>query len=91
MITIRFEKVSKLFPQHHAHAPDGDFWALRDVDFECREGEVLGLLGRNGSGKSTILKLAARVTSPTSGMVTSVKEVAPMLELGAGFHPDLTG
>jgi lipopolysaccharide transport system ATP-binding protein len=91
MTTIRFEQVSKKFRQHHANPPDGDLWAVRDVDFECGEGEVLGLVGRNGCGKSTLLKLAAGVTSPTSGRVTCTKQVAPMLELGAGFHPDLTG
>lgn len=91
MTPIRFERVSKRFRQRHAHAPDGDLWALRDVSFECREGEVLGLIGRNGCGKSTLLKLAANVTFPTAGKVTCVRPVAPMLELGAGFHPDLTG
>lgn len=91
MTTIRFEHVSKMFRQRHAHAPDGDLWALRDVSFECGEGDVLGLIGRNGCGKSTLLKLAARVTSPTQGIVTCARPVAPMLELGAGFHPDLTG
>jgi lipopolysaccharide transport system ATP-binding protein len=91
MTTVRFENVSKVFRQRHAYAPDNDLWALRDVSFECGEGEVLGLIGRNGCGKSTLLKLAARVTSPTRGVVTCVKPVAPMLELGAGFHPDLSG
>jgi lipopolysaccharide transport system ATP-binding protein len=91
MTTIRFEQVSKKYRQRHAYEADGDLWALRDVAFECGEGEVLGLVGRNGCGKSTLLKVAAGVTSPTSGTVTTVKPIAPMLELGAGFHPDLTG
>jgi lipopolysaccharide transport system ATP-binding protein len=91
MVTIRFENVSKMFRQRHAGAPDGDLWVLRDVSFECREGEVLGLVGRNGCGKSTLLKLAANVSSPTSGKVTCIQPIAPMLELGAGFHHDLTG
>jgi lipopolysaccharide transport system ATP-binding protein len=91
MTTLRFQHVSKLFRQRHEHARDTDLWALWDIDFACEEGEVLGLVGRNGCGKSTVLKLAARVTSPTEGSVTCVPEVAPMLELGAGFHPDLTG
>jgi ABC-type polysaccharide/polyol phosphate transport system ATPase subunit len=89
--TVRYEKVSKVFRQRNAHAADGSLWALKDITFECAEGEVVGLLGRNGCGKSTLLKLAARVTSPTTGTVTCVRPVAPMLELGAGFHPDLTG
>lgn len=91
MTTIRFEQVSKLFRQRHAHAPDGELWAVKDVNFECKEGEVLGVIGRNGCGKSTLLKLAANVTAPTRGKVTCVRPVAPMLELGAGFHQDLTG
>jgi len=91
MTTIRFEQVSKLFRQRHAHAPDGELWAVKNVSFECREGEVLGVIGRNGCGKSTLLKLAANVTAPTRGQVTCVRPVAPMLELGAGFHQDLTG
>jgi lipopolysaccharide transport system ATP-binding protein len=89
--TLRFHHVSKLYRQRHEHAHDTDLWALADIDFECREGEVLGVVGRNGCGKSTILKLAAKVTSPTSGHIDCIPEVAPMLELGAGFHPDLTG
>ncbi len=91
MIPICFENVSKKYRQRHEHQADGDLWALRDVSFECHEGEVLGLVGRNGCGKSTTLKLAAGVTSPTTGTVTTLKPIAPMLELGAGFHPDLTG
>jgi ABC-type polysaccharide/polyol phosphate transport system ATPase subunit len=91
MSTIRFEQVSKKFLRHHANAADDDLWAVRDVSFECQQGEVLGLVGRNGCGKSTLLKLAAGVTTPTTGRTTTLKPIAPMLELGAGFHPDLTG
>lgn len=91
MTTIHFEQVSKKFRQRHAQAPDGELWAVQDVSFECKEGEVLGVIGRNGCGKSTVLKLAANVTSPTRGKVACVRPVAPMLELGAGFHQDLTG
>ena len=91
MIPLRFENVSKKYRQRHQHEADSDLWALRDVCFECNQGEVLGLVGRNGCGKSTVLKLAAGVTAATSGNVTTMKPIAPMLELGAGFHPDLTG
>jgi ABC-type polysaccharide/polyol phosphate transport system ATPase subunit len=91
MTTVRFDGVSKLYRQHHMGAPDGDLWALRDVSFACGEGETVGLVGRNGCGKSTVLKLAAGVTHPSEGSVECARPVAPMLELGAGFHPDLTG
>jgi lipopolysaccharide transport system ATP-binding protein len=91
MTAIRFENVSKKYRQRHANEADADLWALRDISFECQPGEVLGLVGRNGCGKSTLLKLAAGVTTPTTGTVTTNKPIAPMLELGAGFHPDLTG
>ncbi len=91
MTAIRFENVSKKYRQRHANEADADMWALRDISFECEPGEILGLVGRNGCGKSTLLKLAAGVTTPTTGTVTTSKPIAPMLELGAGFHPDLTG
>ncbi len=68
-----------------------DFWALRDVGFGVRRGEVLGVIGRNGAGKSTLLKLISRVTSPTTGRIDLQGRVASLLEVGTGFHPDLTG
>jgi ABC-type polysaccharide/polyol phosphate transport system ATPase subunit len=89
--TLTFDNVSKLYQQRHHNAPDTELWAVRDVSFTCNEGEVVGLVGRNGCGKSTLMKLAANVTAPSTGTITSVKPIAPMLELGAGFHPDLTG
>lgn len=69
----------------------GNFWALRQVDLSINKGEILGLIGPNGAGKSTLLKLVARVMRPTKGRVWVKGIVAPLLEFGAGFHPDLTG
>lgn len=67
------------------------FWALQEVDLAVYEGEVFGLIGHNGAGKSTLLKLVARVLKPTRGRVWVRGRVAPLLEIGAGFHPELTG
>lgn len=68
-----------------------EFWALRDVNLELKQGEVFGLIGRNGAGKSTLLKTVARVIRPTKGRVWVKGHVAPLLEMGAGFHVELTG
>jgi len=103
---IEFSNVSKRFMLHkderrtvqervigllRRRPPGTEFWALRDVSFQVKEGQSLGLVGHNGAGKSTALKLITRILEPTSGNVRTRGRIAALLELGSGFHPDLSG
>ena len=101
---VRISGVSKRFRLYHekysslkervvhlGRVPQEEFWALRDIDLEIGEGETWGLLGHNGSGKSTLLKCVAGILQPTTGRIEVRGRLAALLELGAGFHPDLTG
>ncbi len=107
MPAIQFQSVSKRYILHHQRPQSfqellvntiqrrngerEEFWALRDVSFEVGQGESFGIIGLNGSGKSTVLKLVSHIVQPTAGQVRVDGRVAALIELGAGFHPDLTG
>lgn len=103
-IAIKFNSVSKLYYLQfqrtlkeflpaflRGRGTKKELWALKDVSFEVKKGETLGIIGPNGAGKSTILKLIAGVTQPTEGKIIVKGKISPLIELGAGFHPELTG
>ncbi len=102
-IAVEFSSVSKQFKKGHElllkeafldffRAPkQDDFWAVNNVTFKIKRGEAVGIIGANGSGKSTILKLIAGVLTPTKGQIKVNGRIGPLIELGAGFHPEFTG
>ena len=92
MIDVAFDKVSKRYRIRQSQdAGMKDFWAVRDVSFQVGRGETFGLIGHNGAGKSTLLKLLSRITSPTAGEIKLYGRVAALIEVGSGFHPELSG
>jgi ABC-type polysaccharide/polyol phosphate transport system ATPase subunit len=103
MMDIKFDNVSKKYKlRANGDAPrrwyrrglmqrSSNMWALRNVSFQVREGEALGIVGHNGAGKTTILKLLSSITAPTRGEITIRGRLAALVEVSSGFHPELTG
>ena len=84
-------RITGAFQRQTTPGPDEVFWALRDINFEVEQGQRMAIVGRNGAGKSTLLKILSRVMSPTEGRIQIRGRLSSLLEVGTGFHPDLTG
>src|SRR3954453_22370162 len=95
MVDVRFNDVSKRYRVRHGSRRTGrrgqEFWAVRNLNFRVQHGETVGVIGHNGAGKSTVLKLLSRIPAPTAGTITLNGRLAALIEVGSGFHPDLTG
>lgn len=90
---LKAENISKIYKisKTRGYHSDREFWALKNVNFEIKQGDKVALKGDNGSGKSTLLKIISKITAPTTGTITGQGRVISMLEIGTGFHRDLTG
>ncbi len=90
-ISSSFSRLTASSSELRAHSSQEDFWALKDVNFSVQQGEAVGIIGRNGAGKSTLLKILSQITPPTEGEIICRGRIASLLEVGTGFHPELTG
>src|SRR5204863_520301 len=89
--TLLTEQIAERLRRRGKRPKMQEFWALQDIDFEVQQGETFGVIGHNGAGKSTLLKILSRITPPTVGEATLRGRVGALLEVGTGFHPELTG